>query len=94
MSWLFNRGKYGANANTIMNRANIPSQDFTRFRGFLEDLCIKGFLDRIEEETGGDQTRVNYAITEKGRETVLKYRDPNLTELFGSVEDYFRPPKF
>jgi predicted transcriptional regulator len=93
MSYLFNQG-YGANANTIMNRANIPSQDFTRFRGFLEDLCIKGFLHKIEEETGGDQTRVNYVITEKGKVTVGKYRESHLTELFGSVEDYFKPPEF
>lgn len=55
MAYLYNRGEYGANAYTIMQKANIPSQDFNRFREFLEDLCRKSYLRKIEEETGGDK---------------------------------------
>ena len=57
MAYLFNKGEIGANAYVIQHRANLPVQDYHRFREFLEDLCTKGLLDKYEEETGGPKTR-------------------------------------
>jgi hypothetical protein len=81
LAYLYNRGDIGSNAYTIQHRANIPSQEFNRFRGFLEDLCVLSLLAKYEEETGGDKVRVNYKITQKGRDTVDRYRDPLIQQV-------------
>lgn len=91
MAYLFNKGEIGANAYVIQHRANIPLQEYNRFRGFLEDLCKKSLLDKYEEETGGTKPRTNYKITEKGRKIVDTCRLSYMQELFGSIEDLFGP---
>lgn len=78
------------NANTILHKACIPSQEFSRLRGFLEDLCQKSMLKKIEEETSGDKPRTNYIITNNGRSLVDVYRShPNLQDLFGNIDNLF-----
>lgn len=62
LAYLYNKGEIGANAYVIQHKANLPVQDYNRFRVFLEDLCKKGLLDKYEEETGGAKTRTNYRI--------------------------------
>jgi predicted transcriptional regulator len=91
LAYLYNKGEIGANAYVIQHRANIPSQEGSRFRGFLEDLCKLGSLKDYEVETGGEKVRVNYKITMKGKEVVERYRNPLLQELFGSIEKLFEP---
>lgn len=80
LAYLYNRPQ-GANSYTIQHRANIPVQEFNRFRGFLEELCQLGNLDKVEEETGGNNPRINYIITSKGKDIVIKYRDPFIQEI-------------
>jgi hypothetical protein len=87
---LYNKGTIGANSYTIQHRANIPSQEHNRFKGFLEELCIFTYLDKYEEETGGDHVRINYVITETGRNAVDDFRgSSHLSKLFGSIDDLF-----
>ena len=88
MAYLYNR-ENGTNAYTIQHRANIPSQDYNRFRGFLEDLCSLSLLDKKEEETGGEKKRINYIITEDGRTLVKLCRNPLIQSVFGEIEDLF-----
>ena len=44
LAYLYNR-KNGANSYTIQHKANIPSQEYSRFKRFLDDLselnCLK-----------------------------------------------------
>ena len=90
LGYLYNRGIAGANAYTIQHRANIPSQEHNRFKGFLEELCIMECLESYEEETGGDQVRINYRITQTGRTVVDDYRrSSHLSKIFGSIDDLF-----
>jgi predicted transcriptional regulator len=91
LAYLFNRGEIGANQYTIEHKANIPAQEFSRFKGFLEDLCTKSCISKYEEETGGEkkESRTKYVITQKGRETVNIYRHPHIQQIFGSIEDLF-----
>jgi predicted transcriptional regulator len=89
LAYLYNRGEVGANAYVVEHRANIPSQEHNRFRGFLEELCSLSCLERYEEETAGEKARINYRITTKGKEVVERYRNPLLQEVLGSVEDLF-----
>ena len=90
LGYLYNKGRVGANGYTIQHRANIPSQEFNRFKGFLEDLCILVCLEKYEEETGGDKVRINYRITQTGRIAVDDYRrSSHLSKIFGSIEDLF-----
>lgn len=91
MAYLYNRGKFGANAYVIQHRANIPSQEYIRFKGFLSELCMTSCLETNEEETGGDKekVRINYLITQKGRTIVEQYRNSLLSTVFGSIEDLF-----
>jgi hypothetical protein len=91
LAYLFNKGEIGANAYVIQHRANIPMQEYTRLRGFLEDLCQLGLLSKREEETGGKEgkPRAIYIITESGRATVNTYRLAQLPKLFGPIEDLF-----
>ena len=92
MAYLFNKGEIGANAYVIQHRANIPLQEYNRFRGFLEDLCKKSLLDKYEEETGGTKARTVYKIAENGKKIVEAYRLYHMQELFGSIEDLFDNP--
>jgi hypothetical protein len=89
LAYLYNRGEIGANAYTIQHRANIPLQEYNRFRGFLEEMCILSLLTKYEEETGGDKMRISYKITQNGKNTVDRYRDPLIQQIFGSIEDLF-----
>ena len=89
LAYLYNKGVIGSNSYTIQHRANIPSQHFNRFRGFLEELIIIQFIETYEEETGGERARIFYRITLKGKKLVDNYRDPHISELFGSIEDLF-----
>lgn len=91
LAYLFNKGDVGANQYVIQHKANIPMQEYNRFRGFLEDLCQLELLRKREEETGGPKPRAIYMITENGRTTVNTYRltHAHLQKLFGSVEDLF-----
>lgn len=91
LAYLYNRGEIGANAYVIQHRANIPLQEYNRFRGFLEDLCKKDLLATYEEETGGTKARTNYKILEKGRITVNTCRLAHMQELLGSIEGLFGP---
>ena len=88
LAYLYNK-PLGANSYTIQHRASIPLQEFNRFRGFLEDLYQLDCLNKQEEETGGSKTRINYIITEKGKDIVNKYRDPSIQEIFGTIDDLF-----
>ena len=88
LAYLYNR-PLGANSYTIQHRASIPLQEFNRFRGFLEDLCQLDCLNKQEEETSSSKTRINYIITEKGKDIVNKYRDPFIQEIFGTIDDLF-----
>jgi len=90
LAYLYNRGT-GANAYVIQHKANIPSQDGIRFKGFLEELCLSLCLEPKEEETGGeiDKVRIIYLITQKGRTIVEQYRHSLIPTVFGSVEDLF-----
>jgi hypothetical protein len=56
MAYLYNKGEIGANAYVIQHRANIPLQEYNRLRGFLDDLCKLGSLEKYEEETAGTQS--------------------------------------
>jgi len=89
LAYLYNKGPSGANAYVIQHKANIPSQDGIRFKGFLEELCLSLCLEPKEEETGGeiDKVRIIYLITPKGRTIVEQYRHSLLPTVFGSVED-------
>ncbi|MGC1134805.1 MAG: hypothetical protein WA941_18400 [Nitrososphaeraceae archaeon] len=90
LGYLYNRGKSGANSYTIQHRANIPSQEHNRFKGFLEELCTLNCLESYEEETGGEQVRINYRITPTGRTVVDDYRQSShLSKIFGSIDDLF-----
>ena len=91
LAYLYNRGKFGANAYVIQHRANIPSQEYIRFRGFLEELCDSSCLEINEEETGGrkDKVRIIYLISQRGRMIVEQYRNSLLPTVFGSIEDLF-----
>jgi hypothetical protein len=86
LAYLYNR-PLGANSYTIQHRASIPLQEFNRFRGFLEDLCQLDCLKKQEEETSSSKRRINYIITEKGKDIVNKYRDPFIQEIFGTIDD-------
>lgn len=88
LAYLYNRNT-SVNAYTIQHKANIPLQEFSRLRGFLEDLCEKTLLERIEEETSGNKPRTNYIITDKGRTTVDVYRNSNLQDIFGNIDNLF-----
>jgi hypothetical protein len=92
MAYLFNKGEIGANAYVIQHRANIPLQEYKRFRGFLEDLCKKSFLNKYEEETGGTKARTIHKITENGKKIVETCRLHYMQNLFGSIEDLFDNP--
>jgi hypothetical protein len=89
LTYTFGVGKAGVNAYTVLHKAKIPWQGLKRGRRFLEELCKAKLLDKIPQETSGDKIRFNYAITEKGRETVLDYRDSPIQELFGRIDDLF-----
>jgi predicted transcriptional regulator len=89
LGYLYNRGETGANLYTIEHRANIPSQEFNRFRGFLEELCSLSLLTKYEEEIGRDKTRAYYKITQKGKEIVDIYRRSVMPKIFGSIDDLF-----
>jgi hypothetical protein len=89
LAYLYNKGEIGANAYVIQHRANIPSQEYIRFRGFLDESVNLHCLETYDEETGGEKPRVNYRITTKGKQVVDRYRDPLLQEILGSVEDLF-----
>lgn len=93
LAYLYNKGEIGTNAYAIQHRANIPLQEYNRFRGFLEDLCSKSCLEKYEEETRGEKGRINYRITDIGRKTVDGYRDQRFKfqQIFGSIEDLFGP---
>jgi predicted transcriptional regulator len=92
---LYNKGNIdsnaniGANAYTIQHKANIPSQESNRFKGFLQDLCNKNCLQIYNEETGGEKVIIKYRITQKGKDVVHQYRKSFIHEIFGSVEDLF-----
>ena len=83
LAYPYNKGEVGANGYVIQHRANISRQEYNRFKGFLEDLCTKLCLEKYEEETAGEKTRINYKITNKGRDVINKYRDPLLQENTG-----------
>jgi hypothetical protein len=89
LAYLYNKGSMGANAYVIQHRANIPSQEHNRFRGFLEELCTLSCLEKYEEETTGEKPRINYRITEDGRTAVEHYKNPQLQSIMGSIEDLF-----
>lgn len=92
MAYLYNRRENGgANAYVIQHRANIPLQEYKRFRGFLDELCQLSLLDKYEEETGGEKARTIYKTTESGRTTVDTCRLPHMKGLLGSIEDLFGP---
>ena len=88
LAYLYNR-PLGANSYTIQHRASIPLQEFNRFRGFLEDLCQLDCLNKQKEETSSSKIRINYIITEKGKDIVNKYRDSFIQEIFGTIDDLF-----
>lgn len=88
LAYLYNK-ENPTNAYTIQQRSLIPSQESNRFKGFLEDLYNLGNLEKIEEESGGEKSRTSYKITRKGKDTVERYRDPLIQQLFGSIEDFF-----
>ncbi len=56
--------------------------------GFRRSFAL-ACLEKNEEETGGIKMRINYIITEKGKEIVNRYRDPFLQEIFGTIDDLF-----
>ena len=89
LAYLYNKGSVGANAYVIQHRANIPSQEHNRFRGFLEELCILSCLEKYEEETSGEKARIYYRITQDGRTVIEQYRKPQLQSIMGSIEDLF-----
>jgi hypothetical protein len=89
LAYLYNKGEIGANAYVIQHRANIPLQEYKRFRGFLDELCELSLLDKYEEETRGEKARTIYKITESGRTTVDTCRQPHMKGLLGSIEDLF-----
>ena len=90
LAFLYNKGEDGANSYTIQRKANIPSsQEYNRFKGFLNELCILSCLKRKEEETGGQTLRVFYIITEKGKKTVEAVRNPLLESIIGPTEYLF-----
>ena len=91
LAYLYNKARIWSNSYTIQHRANIPSQHFGRFKGFLDELVIIKFIEIEEVETGGEKFRISYRITSKGKNLVDKYRDPHISELFGSIEDLFNP---
>ena len=91
LAYLYNKREVWTNAYTILHRANVPLQEYSRFRSLLEELCILSLLKTREEETGGKKMRLDYAITEKGQTVVKDYRNSSLPSLFGSVEDLFTP---
>ena len=82
LGYLYNRGEIGANAYTIEQRANIPSQESNRFKGFLEELYSKQLITKYEVEIGRDKTRTYYKITQKGKDTVDIYRRSLMPDIF------------
>jgi hypothetical protein len=80
----------GANSYTIQHKANIPSQEFSRFRGFLDELCKLGCIREKHMETSTNTTRSIYYIEHKGAQIVKQYREAiSVQTLFGSIEDIF-----
>ena len=88
LAYLYNR-KNGANSYTIQHKANIPSQEYNRFKRFLDDLCDLSCLEKNEDETSGQTVRVYFKITDKGRTTVEAVRNPLIANIIGSIEDLF-----
>jgi hypothetical protein len=80
----------GANSYTIQHKANIPSQEFSRFRGFLDELCKLGCVRETSVDTSTNTKRSIYFIEQKGAQIVQQYRQAiSVQTLFGSIEDIF-----
>jgi hypothetical protein len=87
LAYLFKVGGIGANSYTIQHRSHIPSQDFNRFRRFLEELCSLDLIESYDEETSGERKIVKYRILEKGIKSVELYRNSVFPEIFGPLEE-------
>jgi hypothetical protein len=78
--YLFKKGQDGANANNIQSQSVRTSQDASRFRSFLDDLCR---LKRIEKKDRSDLHKglITYNITQKGRDTVQALRNELIKDI-------------
>ncbi len=80
----------GANSYAIQHKANIPSQEFKRFRGFLDELRDLECIRETPIETSTNTKRYIYFIEQKGAHIVKQYREAvSVQTLFGSIEDIF-----
>jgi predicted transcriptional regulator len=79
LSYLYSK-EDGANAHTIQFHAILGhTQEASRFKLLLEELCD---LDRVQKVDMSHVTkgRVIYKITDKGRQTIERLRDPVIKE--------------
>jgi hypothetical protein len=80
------KGEEGRNANDIQLHCVRTSQDSTRFKGFLEDLCELGRIEK-KDRSAIFKGLITYNITDKGKETVQKLRDPLVRDLLEIKEE-------
>ena len=82
-------GATGANCYAIQHLSHIKSQDFNRFKDFLQTLCKLNFIQSFYEVTSGKNKRIKYKILERGIVLVNSYRSYGLSEIFGSIDDIY-----
>jgi hypothetical protein len=82
-------GSTGATCYAIQHLSNIKSQDFNRFKDFLQVLCNLNLVHTFYEVTSGKNKRIKYKILERGIVLVNTYRIYGLSEIFGSIDDIY-----
>jgi len=82
-------GPTGANCYAIQHLCHIRSQDFNRFKDFLQILCKLNLIQSFYETTSGKNKRIRYRILERGIVLVNVYRSYSFSEIFGSIDDIY-----
>jgi len=71
LEYLFLKGKEGRNAYDIQLHCVPTSQEATRFKRFLDELCELGRIEK-KDRSNVHKGLITYNITDKGRETIQR----------------------
>ena len=82
-------GSTGATCYAIQHLSCIKSQDFNRFKYFLQTLCKLNLIQSFYEVTSGKNKRIKYKILERGIVLVNIYKSHGFSEIFGSIDDIY-----
>jgi hypothetical protein len=84
LQYLFLQGREGRNAHDIQLHCVPTSQEATRFKGFLDELCELGRIER-KDQSNIHKGQITYNITDRGADTIRKILSEG--DFFGLPEE-------